>query len=163
MVAKNIFFPAEAQCLVQGIREYSGATVPLLLLPHTPPQLRLTPTMTSFHPTPPLGFKDTKHHSCYSSLFLIQCEGLHLPIYATQNHIYLSLDSKLCKNHMFIMEAKTEMKIKYQVSYPNQMSKRSRIAFQQLLLVLVVHLWAVKNEVFDFLLGDTAQSCLKSN
>lgn len=103
--------------------------------PHIPPQLRRTPTMTSSSPRPSLflpwlqGTPSTT--SVIAALFLIQGETFHSPVFAIVNETHFSLDSKLGKNYMFIVDERTEIKIKYQVTCHSQMNKRGCIALKK--------------------------------
>lgn len=57
-VARNTVSYSETLCLVQGMWEYSGATIPLLILPNIPHWLWQTLKITSFLPALPLGFQE---------------------------------------------------------------------------------------------------------
>lgn len=112
--SKKYSFPTETLCHVQRMfRGYNSSSSPPLHPSPTPADsfnilLSLCPLTWS-----PRDNKSTTH--VLATFFLIQRGEFNLPVFEIVSEIHFVLESKLYKSHMFIMKARTEMKIKYQI------------------------------------------------
>lgn len=116
--SKSHSFRLETLCLIQGIWNYSRATI--LLLPSTPHWLQLTHNSI----LSPVSSKQEHWLLLWLRSFFFRV----IVQFASfcNSKLHFSLESKLCKNHVFIEEARTEMKWSIK-RFPQLTDKRSTV------------------------------------